>query len=252
MMQQLEGEFAAYYNRRKDHCGSFWGDRFHCTMVEDGIHLWNCLQYIDLNMVRAGAVSHPREWCWCGYQELMGLRQRFCLLDISRLLDLLDMRDLTVFKEIHEAKIDSAIQQGRLNRESQWTEAIAVGSEDYVRLVAKRMHRRKRLRMQSTEEGAWYVRESGIYYGEAGAGLVVQIPETFAQSCGLDLVKGKWCQKSVARGAAAASDWHFLSRIQHFIVVRPRSNPVPRPRSPPFPKLQEAERREQGHQAPLL
>jgi hypothetical protein len=28
-MQQLEGEFAEYYNLRKHRSGSFWGERFH-------------------------------------------------------------------------------------------------------------------------------------------------------------------------------------------------------------------------------
>ena len=32
-------------------------DRYHCTMIEDGPHLWNGMVYIDLNMVRAGVVS---------------------------------------------------------------------------------------------------------------------------------------------------------------------------------------------------
>jgi hypothetical protein len=30
-----------------------WEHPFHCTVVEDGRHLLNCLVYISLNMVRA-------------------------------------------------------------------------------------------------------------------------------------------------------------------------------------------------------
>ena len=76
-MQQLEGGFADYYNRRKRRSGAFWGGRFHCTMIDGGDHLWNCLNYIGLNMVRAGVVRHPAEWAWCGYHELVGKRRRF-------------------------------------------------------------------------------------------------------------------------------------------------------------------------------
>ncbi len=61
MMQRLQGCFACYYNRRKHHSGAFWEDRYHCNIVEDGVHLWNCIEYIDLNMVRARAVSHPAD-----------------------------------------------------------------------------------------------------------------------------------------------------------------------------------------------
>jgi putative transposase len=66
-MQQLEGEFADYYNARKHRTGAFWGERFFSTMIDGGDHLWNCLRYIDLNMVRAGVVLDPMDWRWCGY-----------------------------------------------------------------------------------------------------------------------------------------------------------------------------------------
>ncbi|MGE4344011.1 MAG: hypothetical protein AB7F20_06950 [Geoalkalibacter sp.] len=42
--------------------GAFWEDRYHAAAIESGEHLLRCLVYIDLNMVRAGAVSHPQEW----------------------------------------------------------------------------------------------------------------------------------------------------------------------------------------------
>ena len=73
-MQSLEGDFAQFYNRRKGRQNAFWGDRYHATMIESGEHLWGCLLYIDLNMVRAGVVDHPKDWPWTGYQELMGHR----------------------------------------------------------------------------------------------------------------------------------------------------------------------------------
>ncbi len=186
MMQQLEGEFAAYYNRRKNHSGSYWGDRFHCTMVEDGVHLWNCLRYIDLNMVRAGAVSHPREWIWGGYQELMGLRERFRLLDVGRLLDLLGTPDLAVFRELHSARIAMAIQERQLHRESHWTEAVAVGSEWYVRKITERLTRRKRLQVLSVPEDTWYVRDHAIEYGGIGVQGVATIPGETIRDSGPD------------------------------------------------------------------
>ena len=59
LMQKLEGEFAEYYNIRKRRSGAFWSGRYHATMVEGGKHLWNCMKYVDLNMVRAGVVWIP-------------------------------------------------------------------------------------------------------------------------------------------------------------------------------------------------
>jgi REP element-mobilizing transposase RayT len=79
-IQRLDGEFAQAYNRRKGRSGAFWSDRYHCTMIEDGPHLWNGMVYIDLNMMRAGVVSHPAQWPWCSYSEWAGLRRQLGFL----------------------------------------------------------------------------------------------------------------------------------------------------------------------------
>jgi len=75
-MQKVAGEFARNYNRRKDRSNAFWGDNFHATLVEDGRYLFECLLYVELNMVRCGVARHPRDWPWGGYHEIMGSRQR--------------------------------------------------------------------------------------------------------------------------------------------------------------------------------
>jgi REP element-mobilizing transposase RayT len=61
-MQLIAGRTAQEYNQRKDRQGAFWEDRYHATAIEANEHLHRCLVYIDLNMVRAGVVSHPERW----------------------------------------------------------------------------------------------------------------------------------------------------------------------------------------------
>src|SRR5829696_4883308 len=55
-MREIASEFARGYNRRKQRSNAFWGDNYHATLVEDGEYLWECLCYIELNMVRCGVV----------------------------------------------------------------------------------------------------------------------------------------------------------------------------------------------------
>jgi putative transposase len=124
MMQKLEGGFAGYYNRRKHRSGSFWEDRYHCTMIQDGVHLQNCIEYVDLNMVRAGVVSHPADWPWCGYQELVGQKTRYRLLDLNCLLELLGKPDLESFAGEYRAQIQSAIAERRLKRQNAGLRAL--------------------------------------------------------------------------------------------------------------------------------
>jgi hypothetical protein len=80
-MDALQGDFAQKYNLRKGRSGSFWNGRYHATAIESSKHLWECLRYIDLNMVRAGVVGHPSEWPWCSYPELSGTRRRYRIVD---------------------------------------------------------------------------------------------------------------------------------------------------------------------------
>ena len=165
MMQKLEGDFASFYNRRKHRSGAFWEDRYHCTMIEDGEHLWNCIQYVDLNMVRAGVVSHPRDWSWCGYRELIGEKTRYRLLDLDRLLELLGEPDLGSFRTKYQARVLRAIEDKRLKRENRWTDSIAVGGKDYVTKIAAAI-RNERLRpmIEEGEGDSWAVWESCADY----------------------------------------------------------------------------------------
>ena len=170
-MRHIEGEFAAAYNRRKDRRGAFWSERYHATLIEDGPHLWNCMRYIDLNMVRAGVVNHPTDWHWCGYQEIAGRRQRYRILDLDELLRLEWMNDLGDFAEWYCARLKEAIEAGRnKHREPHWTESIAVGSEAFVRRIAGLARNRKRLEIKESADSAWYVRDPAACYGPTATG----------------------------------------------------------------------------------
>jgi putative transposase len=128
-------------------------------MIDSGDYLWNCLRYIDLNMVRAGIVRHPSEWPWCSYRELVGQRKRFRLLDTDRLASLLNLPDRQSLIAIHQQRISDAIQSERLAREGIWTESIAVGSEDFVKEIIAKNKERKRLYISATDDGTWHVKE---------------------------------------------------------------------------------------------
>jgi len=68
-MQLMAGRTGQEYNQRKDRKGAFWEDRYHATAVSFDDHLFECMIYVVMNMVRAGVVDHPRERPFCGYME---------------------------------------------------------------------------------------------------------------------------------------------------------------------------------------
>lgn len=168
MMGLVEGAIASHYNRRKGRRGGFWEGRFHATLIESGEYLWNCLKYIDLNMWRAGAVADPLEWEWCGMRELMGLRQRYRLVDQAMLLRALGDQTLETFRKRYRQEVAATIEQGRIAREPVWTESLAVGSEQFVHAMAMRWEQRRRLRTESlaTADGLelWTIRDPELAY----------------------------------------------------------------------------------------
>jgi len=168
LMQRVQGEHAECYNRRHDRTGAFWDGRYHCTMVESGRHLWNCATYIDLNMVRAGAVAHPRMWRWCGFDELSGRRSRYRLLDRDLAAEYLAGGSGGVTGSEYEEAVNAALARGGLAREPAWTESIGVGSQAFVDGIAGQVRDRVRLEIVESPHGQWTVREEAAAYGRGG------------------------------------------------------------------------------------
>jgi REP-associated tyrosine transposase len=157
-IQKADGQFAEHYNRLKKRSGAFWEDRFHCTMVDTGLYLFDCLIYIELNMVRCGVVRHPSQWRWSGYAELMGQRQRWRLLDVDCLLRLSGTEDAASFQNNFQAALENAIQEDGIKRQACWTESIAVGKESFVRQIETRV-RRQQVEVRQEAQG-WVLRET--------------------------------------------------------------------------------------------
>ena len=84
-VQLAAGRTAQEFNHRKGRTGAFWEDRYHATAIEADAHLHRCLVYVDLNMVRAGAVRHPADWPHGSYAEIQGSRQRYRIVDLRAL-----------------------------------------------------------------------------------------------------------------------------------------------------------------------
>jgi putative transposase len=168
LMQLAAGAVGRSLNRRKNHEGSVWEHPYQCTMVENGRHLLHCLRYVDLNMVRAGAVPHPAAWRWCGYDELSGQRKRYRIIDVNSLLQRLDLPDARSLARIHAEGIESAIERRTLSRQAHWTEALAIGSEAFIAEAEKQYAERRNFARycidNEGQDSAWVVRETGPAY----------------------------------------------------------------------------------------
>ena len=131
-MQLISGRTGQEYNIRKNRKGAFWEDRYHATAVDHKNHLIQCMLYIDLNMVRAGIVSHPKEWKFGGYQEIIKPKLRYSITDHKTLKKLLDIKNEQDLKHMYNLAVENELKKEVCIREPEWSQSIAVGSEDFI------------------------------------------------------------------------------------------------------------------------
>ena len=163
-IQLVAGRIAQEYNQRKNRKGAFWEDRYHATAIETGEHLFRCIVYIDLNMVRAGVVANPAQWRHGGYREIQAPRRRFVLIDYDLLAHLSGYDDFPQFQATHRKWLDAALMEKRNQREASWSESIAVGSQDYIARVGEALGGIARGRKIRRVAEGWELREAQTPY----------------------------------------------------------------------------------------
>ncbi len=165
-MQLIAGRTGQEYNRRKNRSGAFWEDRYHATAVQVGHHLIQCMVYMDLNMVRAGVVTHPSEWAFNGYNEIQHPRERYSLIDYGSLAELLGMKDMEKLRRACREWTEESLARQVGGRESRWTESIAVGSQAFVEKTKVELGMKATGRKIMGTDGVYELRESdGSYTG---------------------------------------------------------------------------------------
>jgi len=163
-MQLIAGRTAQEYNQRKQRKGAYWEDRYHATAVESGQHLAQCLVYIDLNMVRAGVVQHPREWKHSGYHEIQQPLQRYAVIDIQNLTTLCGLNDNKHFRKTHYQWVEDGLNLRRQERNSNWSKSIAVGSELFIEDVKTQLGIKARGRAIHSGDDGYALREASATY----------------------------------------------------------------------------------------
>lgn len=76
-MKLVKQRFSIWFNKSHERFGTLWAERFKSVLVEHhGRALEAMAAYIDLNGVRAGLCTDPKENRFCGYAEAVGGNER--------------------------------------------------------------------------------------------------------------------------------------------------------------------------------
>jgi hypothetical protein len=69
-VQSVKQCFSTWYNKKRGRKGTLWEERYSSVLVEGaGNALATMAAYVDLNPIRAGLASDPKEYRWSGYGE---------------------------------------------------------------------------------------------------------------------------------------------------------------------------------------
>jgi len=163
-MQLLQSRTAQEYNFRKNRKGAFWEDRYHATAIDTDIHLIHCMNYISMNMVRAGIVKHPSQWHESGYFDIEFPKKRYRLIDYATLLKLTGFESIEELQKYQRECIKGTIERKEFMRESKWTEALAVGSETFVAKIMDQLNIKAKTRKISRSYDDLILSETEIPY----------------------------------------------------------------------------------------
>ena len=137
LMQYINGQYAKNYNRRHQRTGHFWGERFYSTIIESERQLLNTIFYIELNMVRNGVTSHPKEWKWSSYNQHakgkgpIDIDFHDIYISLGKTAKQRKKKYITMMKE-------RMMQKGLLSKQSHFTYGLIFGSESFIKEIIAR------------------------------------------------------------------------------------------------------------------
>jgi putative transposase len=66
-MHAVNFRYARYFNDRYQRTGGLFEGRYRTTIVDTAAYWYRCMRYVELNPVRAGIASSPRDCGWTSY-----------------------------------------------------------------------------------------------------------------------------------------------------------------------------------------
>lgn len=111
-MQCLNTRFAVYFNKRYKRVGYVFRDRYKSEGIYDEKHLYNCINYIYNNPVKAGICNKPEEYKYSNYKKInYEFDEKYTFIDIEH-------RDSTLYiKIIERFLIENKINKSQLKND---------------------------------------------------------------------------------------------------------------------------------------
>ena len=111
MMQALGRRYVRYFNNIYQRSGTLWEGRYRSSLVDSESYLFQCMQYIEMNPIRAGLVEHPGEYRWSSYQTNAHARENILITPHALFMAMASNEDERCFcyRELFRIHFDDAL-----------------------------------------------------------------------------------------------------------------------------------------------
>jgi putative transposase len=81
-MQGLNLAYSRWFNKKYNKVGHLWQGRYKSMIIQKDRYIWDCINYIEMNPVRANIRQAPLEYLWSSFRaRTLGEKSTFLPLD---------------------------------------------------------------------------------------------------------------------------------------------------------------------------
>ena len=143
-IRELQQPFTRWFNRTRTNRrhGALWGGRFKNTILENGLAVWDCWKYIEMNPVRAGIADTPADYRFSSFGQWSATGKNPYEEAISRhlmpvfvgLLYVKSLQELKIELQKEFARIKET-EEGKSLEEIEMAIATATEKEPFTRRI---------------------------------------------------------------------------------------------------------------------
>lgn len=85
IMQGLNQTYTILFNAKYAKVGHLWQGRYKSMVIQNNKYLLECIEYVELNPIRAELCKSPFDYSWSSWQERLGYKKKL-LLDLPELI----------------------------------------------------------------------------------------------------------------------------------------------------------------------
>ena len=106
-MQRLNTIYGIYYNKKYDRVGYVFRDRYKSEGIYSQNHLYNCINYIYNNPVKANICKHPKDYPYSNYKKVKNFKNdEYSFIDTDEDIEIIIDYFINSFLKKHNISLD--------------------------------------------------------------------------------------------------------------------------------------------------